>query len=89
MKELTSQQIDNIDGGVGIPGAIVGAVSGGITYLASAATSGSGNVGGFAVAVAGGAVGGFVSGGAVSVARAYATTKVAFAGGAAAGLTQE
>ena len=88
MQELTFEQVEEVSGAVGIPGSIVGAVAGGISYLASAATSGSGSLGGFAIAVGAGAAGGFVTGGAVSVARAYAATKVAFAGGAAAGLVQ-
>lgn len=86
MKELNVNELESVNGGFGIPGAIAGGLFGAVTYLAQAATSGSGSFGGFAVAVGGGAFSGAVGGGAVSVARAYLGTKVSFTTGAVAGL---
>lgn len=65
---LSADEIDEVSGGVGVPGAIVGAVLGGAAYAIDAGFSG-GSWTGFGVAIGMGALTGAI-GGSVPVARA-------------------
>lgn len=64
IRVLEANDLNHVDGGVGAPGAVVGAVFGGVAYGINAAFNG-GTWGGFGTAVLGGAIVG-ATGGAVS-----------------------
>lgn len=65
---LSAEEIDEVSGAVGVPGAIVGAVLGGTAYAIDAGFSG-GSWTGFGVAIGMGALSGAI-GGSVPVVRA-------------------
>ncbi|MEH6437186.1 hypothetical protein [Massilia sp. DD77] len=69
IRVLSDVEMDEVAGAVGVPGAVAGAVYGAVSYGIGAAFSGSGSLGGFATAVAGGALVG-ATGGALSAGAA-------------------
>lgn len=62
MRELTLRDCEVVSGGFGPAGAVVNAIGAGVTYTTHSAVSGTGSWGGLALAVAGGAAIGFVTG---------------------------
>lgn len=85
MKELKFEQINEVNGGVGLPGAGLGAVTGGAGYLGNAVTSGEFSWGGFAASIAGGAASGAVGGPIGSAAARYLLPRMAAITGATVG----
>lgn len=57
MRELTQSEIEQVSGGFGIPGAVIGGITGGLSSAA-----GGGNAGQIIGTAATGAVGGFFDG---------------------------
>ncbi len=89
MQYLSEHEFDDVNGGVGLPGAGFGGVLGGLSYLGSAATSGSFSWAGLGTSVAVGAASGAVGGPIGSAAIKYGLSKISFYGGAAQGLANE
>jgi hypothetical protein len=89
MQYLTQSEIEEVNGGVGLPGAGFGGALGGLSYLGSAATSGNFSWSGFGTAVAVGAASGAVGGPVGSAVIKYGLSKISFYGGATQGLVSE
>lgn len=89
MQHLSQNEYAYINGGFGLPGAGFGGALGGLSYLGSAATSGSFSWSGFGTAVVVGAASGAVGGPVGSAVIKYGLSKVSFYGGAVQGLTNE
>ena len=83
MRELTQNELSNVRGAWGVPGAGLGAFAGAAGYLGFAATSGTFSWGQLGVYTAGGALTGAI-GGPVGVVRAYFMPRAAFGVGAVA-----
>ena len=81
MRELTDYETHCVNGQWGLPGAGVGAAAGAAGYLGTVAAGGGFDAWDFGYAVAGGAVGGAISG-PVGAVRAYLAPRVAFGMGA-------
>jgi len=95
MREIEIKELVLVGGGFGVPGAIAGGVTGGASYVGYQTINGQGNMGGFIVAVAGGAIGGFftgpaaltgVAGGALG---AVGGSQIGFYGGMATGIAEK
>ena len=84
MRELNQQEIDEVAGAWGLPGAVIGAVSGAAMYMGSSLTSGDFSGRELATATAVGAALGFVSG-PMSMTRAYFYPRASALGGAIEG----
>ena len=85
MQELKFEELEEVNGGVGLPGAGLGALTGAAAYLGSAATSGDFSWGGLGAATATGAASGAIGGPVGSAAARYLLPRVAFIGGASEG----
>ncbi len=85
MRVLTVQETEEVGGGALVPGAVVGASTGAMFYLYSAATSGQFSWGGLAFATGNGAGIGAIAG-PVGITRVYFMSKAAAVGGAAYGI---
>lgn len=87
LKDITIKELEVVSGGVGIPGAIAGAISAGAGYVGFEGTTGGGSMAGFVATVAAGALVGFVTGpgGGQAVAAAISGGSASFYGGMAAG----
>ena len=72
MRELTLRDCEVVSGGFGPAGAVVNAIGAGVTYTTHSAVSGTGSWGGLALAVAGGAAMGFVTGPAATTVMQFA-----------------
>lgn len=86
MKELTAKQVEEVSGGIGLAGAGFGALTGAVTYLGNASTSGAFTWRGLATATISGGVSGALGGRVTSSVVRYLAPRVAFFGGAAEGL---
>lgn len=62
MRELTLRDCEVVSGGFGPAGAVANGIASGVGYANHSAVSGTGSMGGLALAVAGGAAMGFVTG---------------------------
>ncbi len=62
IRVLDMNELDEVNGAVGLPGAVVGAAMGAVAYGIDAGFSGSGSFTGFASAVGVGALTGFAAG---------------------------
>jgi len=85
MQELKFEQVEDVNGAFGLPGAGLGALAGAAGYLGSAATSGSFSWGGLAAATGTGAATGAIGGPVGSAVARYFIPRVAAAGGAVTG----
>lgn len=88
MRELTTHEIEQINGGIGPAGSITGGVYGGLAYLGSAAVTGDFSLRGLAGHTASGAAMGFVGGPITSAAGRYLAPRVATIGGMIQGSTK-
>lgn len=89
MRELTKNEVVDVDGGFGIGGAAVGAVGGASGYYGNTVSSGEGSWGGFTAATLGGAVTGFFLGPTANIgAWSVVTGAVSFYGGMVSGALQ-
>ncbi len=84
MRELNFNEVEEVSGGWGLPGAFVGGLTGGAGYLGNALTSGSFSWSDLGYSAGSGAVLGAI-GGPIGAARAYALPRVSFGLGAAYG----
>ncbi len=84
MYELSAKETQYVNGGFGVPGAVVGGILSGAGYIGSAAASGQGSIGGFLTTVGAGALAGFFTGGVTSIGRTYLGARISLVGGAAA-----
>jgi len=84
MRELSQSEIRQVSGAWGVPGAGLGALTGGAGYLGHAATSGQFSWGGLGQNMAIGALLGGI-GGPVGAVRAYFMPRAAFGAGAFTG----
>lgn len=78
---LTEQEVAQVGGGFGFPGAALGAFAGGAGYLGGVAGGGRFSFSGLGSAVAFGALGGAMGGGIASAAMRYAMPRVSFGQG--------
>ena len=89
MQQLSQNDYAHINGGFGLPGAGFGGALGGLSYLGSAATSGSFSWSGLGSAVIVGAASGAVGGPVGNAVVKYGLSKVSFYGGAVQGVINE
>lgn len=73
---LTEQEVAQVGGGFGAPGAVIGAFAGGAGYLGGVAGGGRFSFSGLGSAVAFGALGGAMGGGIASAAMRFAVPRV-------------